>query len=581
MAKVFLSPLGTNAYVECYYELDGKPSEHPVVFVQEALVAHICRDWTPQDRILIACTAEAEKKNWIDGGNFPQGLESRMRQLNLKAPCQKITIPEGRNEEEIMSIFMILMEALQEGDHLYLDITHSFRSLPLLQTVIVNYAKVLKNIEVERILYGAFETLGPVQAVRDMPLEKRVAPVFDLTPYDALVDWARAVDIFHKAGRPQEIRRLVGRNLGPIFAQRKNPDERALAQALSGLSNRLNDLCLNLAAARGQKIAEARGLDAEIDAVENQRLIPPLRPLLEIVRRKLQGFNAADPETKGFEAAKWCLDHELIPQAYVFLRETVLSALCRAAGHDPLDENMRENFWAALLHVLASGKRETEWSGLLAQRREDALNLIGAGGSELMGLAHAFEPLRHRRNDLLHGGWKKDASTAQALIDFLRREGLQELRRAWESYRNKANQDPNASNQGQEDTPRRAFWLLSHKPTPEQEKELFTQWHVHAVMRLPDPLQSLWSQVPPEDRSVRSHLKPILEWLENESAPGDVLVVQGEFGATFGVASWALGRSMVPVYATSERIMEESVQPDGSVLQKRIFRHVRFRPYES
>lgn len=580
MAKVFLSPLGTNAYVECYYELDGKRWEHPVVFVQEALLAHICRDWTPQDRILIACTAEAEKKNWIDGGNFPQGLESRMHQLGLKAPCQKITIPEGRNEEEIMSIFMILMEALQEGDQIYLDITHSFRSLPLLQTVIVNYAKVLKNIEVRRILYGAFETLGPVHAVRNMPLEKRVAPVFDLTTYDALLDWARAVDLFQKAGRPQEIRRLVGRNLGPIFAKRDSSDERALADALSGLSNRLNALCLNLAAARGQEIAKATGLDAEIDAVENQRLIPPLQPLLEIVRRRLQGFSAADPDTKGFEAAAWCLEHELIPQAYVFLRESVLSGLCRAAGHDPLDENMREHFWAALLHVLASGKPETEWRGLLAQRREDALNFIRAGGNVLTRLANAFEPLRHRRNDLLHGGWKQDASSAQALMDFLRREGLDKLRRAWESYRVEASQDPNASNHEQRNPFRRAFWLLSHKPTPEQEKELFTAWHVNAIVNLPDALQLLWSQVPPEHPSVRSHVKPILDWLEKESSPEDVLVVQGEFGATFGVASWALDRGMVPVYATTERIMEEAVQPDGSILQKRIFRHVRFRPYE-
>lgn len=578
MARVFLSPLGTNKYVDCYYMVDGKRSENPVVFVQEALLDQICKDWTPQDRILIACTAEAESKNWIDGGNFPEGLESRIRRLGLKAPYHKVAIPEGRNEEEIMNIFMILMDALQEGDQIYLDITHSFRSLPLLQTVIVNYAKVLKNIEVHRILYGAFETLGPVQLVKDMPLERRVAPVLDLTPYDTLLDWARAVDLFHKAGRPHEIKRLVARNLGPIFAQKDNKDDQASAKALSELSNRLTSLCSNLAAVRGPKIAEARGLDEDIDAVENQRLIPPLQPLLEMVRRKLQGFNAADPEAKGFEAAAWCLEHELIPQAYVFLRETVLSGLCRAAGHDPLDESLREGFWAALLHVLATGKPETEWQGLLAQRSAEARALIETGGDALLYLARGFEPMRNRRNDLLHGGWKKVASSAQALMDFLRREGLEKLRKAWEAYRyglalesNEAAQSPGH---------RRAFFVLSHSPTPAQEEELFKVWQVHEVVLLPEPLKSLWAQVPSEASSVELHLSPILEWLEKESAPGDLIVVQGDFGATFGVASWALGRGLVPVYATTERIMEETVQPDGTVLLKRIFRHVRFRPYE-
>lgn len=444
MAKVFLSLLGNSTYEECYYEVDEKRPETPAVFIQEALLAHVCRDWTAKDRILIACTAEAEEKNWNDGGNVPQGLESRIKQLGLKANYEKIRIPVGRNETQIMKIFMILMEALQEGDRLYLDITHGFRSLALLQIVVVNYAKVLKNIEVERIFYGAFEAHERPQTVKGMPLEKPVAPVFDLTPYDALLDWARAVDIFQKVGRPQEITRLVRRNLRPIFHQRKNSDERATADKLSNFSGRLNALCLNLAAARGQEIEQTTGLDAEINAVENQQLIPPLQPLLEIVRRKLQRFNTADPEIKGFEAAAWCLEHELIPQAYVLLRETVLTGLCRAAGHERMDKNMREDFWAPLLHVLASGKPESEWRGLLGERREEAHNFIRAGGNELVALAKAFDQIRSRRNDFLHGGWRKNAFKADKLVSILRNEGLEKLRRAWEMYAEKIKQDSNA-----------------------------------------------------------------------------------------------------------------------------------------
>lgn len=435
MARVFISPLGTNTYVDSYYVIDGRRSQKAVPFVQEALLAHFCRDWSSQDRILILCTHEACKKNWADGGNFHVGLGARIHALALPAPCTMVSIPEGRNEKEMMDIFMILIEQLRPGDQVFLDITHSFRSLPLLQTVILNYAKVLKNIQVERIVYGAFETLGTAKEVQKMPLEKRLAPVFDLTPYDALLDWARAVDIFRKAGRPQEIGRLVSRNVGPILANKETRSANPLAGGLVRLAKALETLCLDLAAVRGPRLAEAKGLGEEITAVEDQDLIAPLTPLLELLRDTLQRFDTPDPEAKGFEAAAWCLEHELIPQAYGIARETVLSGLCRCWGHDPLDEQTREGFWSGLLHVVATNTSADRWQGLLKERREEAQDMIRQGGEAFKKLAQEFERIRDRRNDLLHGGWKKSAASAQSLVDFLRKGGLASLREAWEAYR--------------------------------------------------------------------------------------------------------------------------------------------------
>lgn len=411
-------------------------------FIQEALLAQWCVSWTAEDRVVILCTAHAEKKNWLDGDNFEKGLRSRIEALNLPASVTMQSIPEGQNEKEIMDIFMISMDVLRPGDRVFLDVTHSFRSLPLLQTVILNYAKVLKDIRVERIVYGAFEALGTVKEVEQKPEEDRVAPVFDLTPYDVLLDWARAVDIFQKAGRPQEIKRLIGRNLGAVFSKRENNDERDLATALSALNSRLESLCLDLAAARGPNLLKPRNLDEELYVLTNQRLIPPLTPLLEILRRKLQRLNSPDPTTKGFEAAAWFVEHELIPQAYVLIRENILSALCRWAGHDPLDEKMRENFWSALLHVLATGKSEESWEGRLAERRDEARRVIEVGGEPLKTLAKEFDRLRNHRNDLMHAGWKKSASSAPRLLGFLKDNGLKSLRDAWEAFKAHAPSNP-------------------------------------------------------------------------------------------------------------------------------------------
>lgn len=74
-----------------------------------------------------------------------------------------IPIPYGLNQEEIEDIFRIFTDTLQEnlkdGDQVYLDITHSFRSLPIYaQTTITFLTDVLgKDLEFKGIYYGMFE----------------------------------------------------------------------------------------------------------------------------------------------------------------------------------------------------------------------------------------------------------------------------------------------------------------------------------------------------------------------------------------------------------------------------------------
>lgn len=426
MARVFLSTLGTNKYLPCSYEIDDWTSA-PTPFVQEALIEHFCRDWTCDDRILIFCTQKARQLNWEDGENFPVGLGRRIRDLQLAAPCERVAIPEGQNEKEIMEIFMTLMDSLRPEDQVLIDITHSLRSLPLLNAVVLNYAKILKGIVVLGIHYGAFETLGPLNQAKDIPEKERIAPVFDLSPYDTLLDWARAVDMFEAAGRAEALSQLVNRGVGPLLAHKK--ERNRVAMDLAQLGGSLRSFCLNLSAVRGREIEKIQGLGNLVDALEQQDILPPLTPLLERIRQKTKPFDAEDPEAKSFAAVRWCLVHDLIPQAYILMRETVLSGLCRLEGHDPLDEDLREEFWNGLLKVVAEEKGEEEWKGALAERREEARSLIRDHEPELKELARAYEALRPRRNDFMHTGFKKDARQAKKLLDFLP-SGIEALERA-------------------------------------------------------------------------------------------------------------------------------------------------------
>lgn len=565
MARVFLSTLGTGKYVPCHYVVEDWRSGL-VVFVQEALLDYLCADWTEDDRITIFCTEEAKRLSWDDSGNFEEGLYSRLSRRNYRPTVNKVTIPSGRNENEIMEIFLKVVETLRDNDRVFVDVTHAFRSIPLLMMVALNYAKVVKDISVERIFYGAFEVLGSPAQVEKMPENERNAPVFDLTAYDSILEWARAVDVFRKAGYAEDLGRLINKNLGLLFRER-GKEERKVAEKFSELKRGLEGLMKNLAAARGPEIWEFSSFMNVIDDLEGSELIPPMKPLFELLKRSLAGFEVDDPMERTFHAVEWCIDHSMVPQAYILLREGIITGLCERAGHDLDDEENREGFWGGVLHVVGKNVNPEQWDGVLSRRKQEALEIIRRGGDGLKGLAGAFDSLRRYRNDYLHGGWNQENRSAEQLLNNVKRH-LGELRGKWYGYLEEVKNHP-----------KRAFVLLSHDLTEAQREELHSVWGVSEIVPMPDELRKLWSDISPDEDSIEKDLVPVFEWLEASSCPGDVVFVQGEYGATFQVAIRARELGLVPIYSTTHRTLEERRLPDGSVLQERVFRHVRFRKF--
>lgn len=88
----------------------------------------------------------------------------------------------------------------------------------------------------------------------------------------------------------------------------------------------------------------------------------------------------------------------------------------------------------------------------------------------------------------------------------------------------------------------------------------------------------VWSQIPAESETVESSLLQLKAQLVKESSAGDVLLVQGDYGATYIMVQFAKEIGMVPVYATSKRVAVEKTE-GNKVLTNRVFEHVRFRKY--
>ena len=199
MARHFLSVLGTGNYSETNYSLKEKHSY--TKYIQEALLDLVFEELREDDKISIFVTDEARNKNWT-----PEKGDGLYKILSEKASiceCEPIKIPKGSNDEQLMEMFEIIYDRISENDEVYFDITHGLRNIPMFALTILSYARVLKNIKIGGIYYGAFE-------VR----EYNIAPVFDMTAYMSILDWATSAELMIKYGNANMMQNTYSEHKG-------------------------------------------------------------------------------------------------------------------------------------------------------------------------------------------------------------------------------------------------------------------------------------------------------------------------------------------------------------------------------
>lgn len=415
MRNVYLSVLGTSPYVPCNYEADNRARVENVRFVQEATLSLNCRDWTAADRIFILTTEDAYKKNWMDDGQqeSAEGLQTRIERLNLLAKAESVDIPSGKTLDEIWQIFNRIYNLLNEGDNVFFDITHAFRSIPMLAIVVLNYAKALKNINLRGIYYGAFEILGgsPSYVENNIPLEKRNVPIFDLSAFDLVMEWSFAVDQFIKSGNASAIAALAKREVRPILAETKGRDESA--RSIKWLSESLEKFTQIMSTCRGRLIPEAvQQLKNSLEISNDNNFIKPFQPVVERLREEIETTFVGDAVKDGVNAARWCLSHQLVQQGYTILQETIFSYLLLNAGQDPYNDDLREIPSQAI--KIASSRKKGEpisredWHKAAAAYPEITEKIIATIPDDLEFLKE-MDRITQERNDLNHAGQNQNA----------------------------------------------------------------------------------------------------------------------------------------------------------------------------
>jgi len=381
MSRKLISFLGNMRLEETTYCCGDQ--EHATCYMADAAT----RFFAP-DRVFVVVTASAREKHFAE-------LTRRMASRMLPEP---VDIPDGAAEHELWTIFNQLAGVIDDGDQILFDITNSFRSLPMLALLVTSFVRVVRNVTLERIVYGAFEA-------RDQATNR--TPVFDLTPFARLLDWTTATDTFLRYGRADGLAELL--NMMPATTQASTTGAQQLTASLRSLTSALHTSrpaeVMQRAASLDQVIQQFRD-----DAPHGEAAaFEPLALLLGRIEHEYRRFRHAHPHRRDqareivdrqLDVIEWYAAKSMYVQAFTLAREWLVSVVLAEVGADIYHREERL-FAEAALGGFAAAK-ET------GRDVPDSMKHIVHRGR----LNSLWEEIRILRNDLAHAGMSRNARPA-------------------------------------------------------------------------------------------------------------------------------------------------------------------------
>lgn len=577
--RVFISVLGTGFYKKCKYCKDTFVSSE-TRFIQQALIEyHNVKSWTDNDRVFILLTDRAKTENWdiadnqkcnkITGGHEDYaGLKHIIEDMSLPAKTEEVRIDDGKNEGETWNIFNTVYNILEEGDELYVDLTHSFRYLPMLILVLSNYAKFMKKVNVAAISYGNYEALDHAE---------NKAPIVDLLPLSILQDWTFAAANFLSNGDVNGLKYLCEKKTSHVLklAHSQNPDEQNKideslknnAKALKKFTGGLQQFVDSMKFCRGLDVYCPATLANMTDMPETT-FIQPLNPLLDKIKLSMTEFTTEKTAKNCIMAAKWCFDKGQYQAAVTMLKEGITTFFCERYGIPINDSHKREIANKAIIKANMRRKnKEHEYINSNDNDFEKLVDIIASDGYIIDDtFLSKYKALEEMRNDFNHAGMRNNPVVPNKL-----RKNIDECITAMINILNIPK--PKAQETAEQERPR-LFINLSNHPSAKWSREQLDAAKAYGeCMDMPFP-----NIDPLEDENKISEIadKYVTEILEKAKDSEVTVHVMGEMNLTFNIVRKLQSHGITCVASTSYRITEE--MSDGS--KKIEFHFKRFRKYE-
>ncbi|MEE0912704.1 MAG: TIGR02221 family CRISPR-associated protein [Paludibacteraceae bacterium] len=226
-----------------------------------------------------------------------------------------VLIKYGLNEQEILfnqETILGIDKYLEKNDELILDITHSFRSLPLflLNTIIYLQNVSLKNISISHVLYGML----------DVSRELTYTPVVDLKSLLNTSEWIVGAYSFKEFGNAYKIANLL------------KDENKSVYKRLIRFSDAKN---LNYYDALSKQVQELQALRGDELPAIAQIVVEP------IVEDYIRRMTPTDVRYMfQLKLAEWHFKKMNYSSSYLCLTESIISYVCTKVG---LDDKNKEN----------------------------------------------------------------------------------------------------------------------------------------------------------------------------------------------------------------------------------------------
>lgn len=348
-------------------------------YMQEAL-----QKFFEPDQLLIAMTPGASEKH-----------EPVLRE---HLSFERVDIPTGSNEKEWWDVFEAIVEKVPAHARLTIDITHGFRSQPLVALAVALYLEAARDVDVKRIVYGAFDKADDSDATE----------VLDLTSFLDIIEWSVGARQFLRDGSADTIAGLMKEIQGA--AHRTGAEVKP--KHASSAATQLKRLTEALSVVRPGKVGEERAEDlVEVlqevqDDIERVPQLRPLSVLLDQIQDRVAPMQTPSLfEAQGFEAQaemmQFFLETGQLQQAVTLAREALVSYQALEMGLDPepVPRDERDE----------SGRGKAEHAlGRLADQHE--------GRSEKeKTLGDLWSKMFDVRNDINHAGMNADPASGDNL----------------------------------------------------------------------------------------------------------------------------------------------------------------------
>lgn len=328
MSLIILTTLGAGDYKEAIYCWQDYP-QHSTRLVSAALAK-----WFPEAEIKVLLTPFAKQRN----GALLQ---------ELLPQAQALPIANGETEEDNWKLFQTVADAIPEGAEVIFDVTHGFRSLPIVTLLALSYLRIVKGVKLRAVVYGAWQA------------GQESTPIFDLTPFVALLDWAQAASRFQDTGDARLFKHLL---------------EMKRQASYNAVSRQLETLSQAMFSNRGLAVPdEAAKLMRVLKQAQEGQLESHQRPFALVMQQLEQQVSAlaapAEEDKLRLEAEYaligWYAERGHYPQALSLAREWLISVRqWHKLGRISMDETERETInsdvWAAINSMQGSDSESSD-----------------------------------------------------------------------------------------------------------------------------------------------------------------------------------------------------------------------------